>query len=69
LPINIAAVAYGLLMIVNIAWPRAEIYDLAETGSWWALLFPMEFVAAAALIGWFCWRRTSPVPVPQIATA
>jgi urea carboxylase system permease len=66
LPINVAAVGYGLLMIVNIAWPRAEIYDLAGTGSLWALLFPLEFVAVAVAIGWFCWRRTQ-VTVLELA--
>jgi len=71
--LNIAAVAYGLAMIVNIAWPRPEIYDLGGTGSVWMLLFPVEFVVAALLAG-FCWwlrmrRRgtqgtsaTTPVP-------
>ncbi|WP_027945910.1 amino acid permease [Amycolatopsis taiwanensis] len=57
LPVNVAAVAYGLAMIVNIAWPRSEVYDRAGTGSVWMLLFPLEFAAAALLAGWLCWRR------------
>jgi hypothetical protein len=39
---------------------------VAGTGSAWALLFPVEFVLAALVIGWVCWfrlRRTSPAPV------
>ena len=56
-PVNVAAVGYGLVMIVNIAWPRAEIYDLGGTGSLAMLLFPVEFVAAALLIGWLCRLR------------
>ncbi|MFE5571485.1 amino acid permease [Amycolatopsis japonica] len=67
IPVNIAAVGYGAMMIVDIAWPRAEIYDLAGTGSVWVLLFPIEFVGAALLTGYLCWRRRSAlttVPVP-----
>ncbi|MGW4486135.1 amino acid permease [Amycolatopsis sp. NPDC004368] len=70
IPVNVAAVAYGVVMIVNIAWPRAEIYDLAGSGSPWLLLFPVEFVGAALLIGWFCWlrlrRATSPAFEPAV---
>jgi amino acid transporter len=60
IPINVAAVVYGFAMIINIAWPRGEIYDLGGTGSPWMLLFPIEFVAAALLIGWLCWLRVRP---------
>jgi amino acid transporter len=66
---NAVAVLYGLAMIVNIAWPRAEIYDLAGTGSPWMLLFPIEFVAAALLVGWVCWRRLRSTPEPALLPA
>ncbi|MEV4732385.1 amino acid permease [Saccharopolyspora sp. NPDC049426] len=56
LPVNAAAVVWGVAMIVNIAWPRPEVYDTAGTGSPWLLLFPLEFLALAALTGWSCWR-------------
>ena len=62
LAVNIAAVLYGITMVANIAWPRAEIYDLGETGSPAMLLFPIEFVAAALLIGWACWLRVRRAP-------
>ncbi|MGP4017338.1 amino acid permease [Saccharopolyspora sp. 5N708] len=55
-PINVLAVLWGLVMIVNIAWPRPEVYDTAGTGSLWALLFPLEFLVAATVVGWLCWR-------------
>lgn len=55
--VNLAAVAYGLAMVVNIAWPRAEIYDPGGSGSVGLLLFPVEFVAAALLVGYLCWLR------------
>jgi amino acid transporter len=69
IPVNVAAVAYGLLMIVNIAWPRAEIYDLTGSGSPWLLLFPVEFVGAALLIGWFCWLRQRRTRTPALEPA
>ncbi|HWD05299.1 MAG TPA: amino acid permease [Amycolatopsis sp.] len=69
IPVNAAAVAFGLVMIVNIAWPRAEIYDLAGSGSPWLLLFPVEFVAAAVLIGWLCWLRLRRTVAPALEPA
>ncbi|QRP50053.1 amino acid permease [Amycolatopsis sp. FDAARGOS 1241] len=69
IPVNVAAVAYGVVMIVNIAWPRAEIYDLAGSGSPWLLLFPVEFVAAALLIGGLCWLRLRRTAAPALEPA
>jgi len=68
LPVNVAAVTYGVVMIVNIAWPRAEIYDLAGSGSPWMLLFPLEFVGGALIVGWLCWLRLRPAPALEPAT-
>ena len=31
LPINIVAVAYGLAMAINLAWPRVEVFNPAGT--------------------------------------
>ncbi|RJQ82016.1 amino acid permease [Pseudonocardiaceae bacterium YIM PH 21723] len=56
LPVNVAAVGYGLLMMLNIGWPRPEIYDVAGTGSMLMLLFPVEFVLVALIVGRLCWR-------------
>ncbi|MEV6878838.1 amino acid permease [Amycolatopsis sp. NPDC051128] len=67
-PLNIAAVLYGIAMIVNIAWPRAEIYDLSGSGSPWMLLFPIEFVGGALVVGWLCRRRLRPAPALEPAT-
>jgi amino acid transporter len=69
IPVNAVAVLYGLAMVVNIAWPRAEIYDLGGTGSPWMLFFPIEFVAAALLIGWLSWLRLRSAPAPAPATS
>ena len=69
IPVNAVAVLYGLAMVVNIAWPRAEIYDLGGTGSPWMLFFPIEFVAAALLIGWLSWLRLRSASAPAPASA
>ncbi len=37
LPVNILAVLYGAVMVVNLAWPRPEVYD--PTGENGLLLF------------------------------
>ncbi|WP_328614906.1 amino acid permease [Amycolatopsis sp. NBC_00355] len=66
--VNGAAVAYGTTMVVNIAWPRAEIYDVAGSGASWMLLFPLEFVGGALVIGALCWLRLRPAPALEPAT-
>ncbi|TWP52276.1 amino acid permease [Lentzea tibetensis] len=45
---NALAVAYGIAMIVNIAWPRPEVYKPA--------FFPVLFVAAVIVVGRVVWR-------------
>ncbi|WTW93268.1 amino acid permease [Streptomycetaceae bacterium NBC_01309] len=48
--VNLGAVAYGVLMAVNIAWPRAEVYDPAG-GHWYLEWFATLFVGGALLVG------------------
>jgi urea carboxylase system permease len=48
--VNIGAVVYGLLMTVNIAWPRAEVYDPAG-GHWYLAWFAVLFLAGALAAG------------------
>jgi urea carboxylase system permease len=50
LPINIAAVAYGVLMTVNMAWPRASVYDPAGQG-WYLQWFSVLLLLGTALAG------------------
>jgi urea carboxylase system permease len=50
LPINIVAVAYGALMMVNLAWPRAAVYD-PEGGHWYLQYFAVLFVAGTLVLG------------------
>jgi urea carboxylase system permease len=51
LPVNIAAVAYGTLVMVNIAWPRNAIYNAVGHPHWyWQWSAPI-FVALVVIIG------------------
>jgi amino acid transporter len=62
--VNILAVAYGALMIVNLGWPRAEIFN--PTGDMPILQWagPLS-VAVTVLLGVACFPRgkTHPKPV------
>lgn len=48
--VNIGAVAYGALMAVNMAWPRASVYDPAG-GSWYLQWFSVLLLAGTFLTG------------------
>jgi urea carboxylase system permease len=51
LPVNIAAVAYGTLVMVNIAWPRNAIYNAVGHPHWyWQWSAPI-FVGVVVIIG------------------
>ncbi len=52
LPINLAAVAWGVVIIVNIGWPRAEIYGGGPLGRWGAA----PATAAMLAVGWLYHR-------------
>jgi urea carboxylase system permease len=54
LPINVLAVVYGAAMVVNIGWPRADVYDPAGSG-WYLHYFAPLFVVAAFLVGGVAW--------------
>jgi urea carboxylase system permease len=63
--VNALAVLYGLFMAVNIAWPRAAVYDPAG-GHWYLQWFAEIFVAGVAVLGivaYLAVRRANPVPV------
>ncbi|MCW3065758.1 MAG: putative amino-acid permease [Solirubrobacterales bacterium] len=66
-PINIAAVVYGALMTINIAWPRQSVYDPAGK-DWWLQWFAVLFVLATAVAGLAAYlvrrRRTAPAMAP-----
>jgi urea carboxylase system permease len=50
LPVNALAVAWGVMVVVNVAWPRAEVY-----GDPWYRRFAAPMATAAMLgAGWAC---------------
>jgi urea carboxylase system permease len=57
IPVNVVAVAYQVLMVINLAWPRSAIYDL--TGhSWWLQWSALLFIGATLLVGGVYYRAT-----------
>jgi hypothetical protein len=60
--VNALAVVYGVLMTVNLSWPRAAVYDPAG-GHWYFQWFTLLFLGATVALGaayrWY--RRRSPV--------
>jgi amino acid transporter len=56
--VNLAAVIYQVAMIVNLMWPRPEIYDLTGQ-TWWLKWSALLFIGLSLLIGaaYFASRR------------
>jgi hypothetical protein len=53
LPVNVLAVIWGVLIVVNVAWPRPEVY-----GEPWPQRFAAPMATAAMLgVGWACRSR------------
>ncbi|MFD9540223.1 amino acid permease [Streptomyces sp. NPDC060022] len=50
LPVNVLALLYGLFMTVNLAWPRAEVYDPAG-GHWYFQWFTVLFLTGTVVLG------------------
>ncbi|OIJ64512.1 amino acid permease [Streptomyces mangrovisoli] len=50
-PVNALALAYGLLMTVDLAWPRAAVYDPAG-GHWYFQWFTVLFLVLTLAAGW-----------------
>ncbi|GAA2100985.1 amino acid permease [Kitasatospora saccharophila] len=50
LPVNAAALLYGVAMTVDLAWPRAAVYD-PEGGHWYLRWFALLTFAAALALG------------------
>ncbi|MGW0843109.1 amino acid permease [Streptomyces sp. NPDC002787] len=50
IPVNALALLYGLFMTVNLAWPRAEVYDPAG-GHWWFQWFTVLFLLVTVGLG------------------
>jgi membrane protein implicated in regulation of membrane protease activity len=54
-PVNLVAVVMGGLLVINIGWPRAEIYDVAGAG-WYMQYFAIIFVALTLVVGYVAYR-------------
>ncbi|MGK8510343.1 amino acid permease [Nocardia asiatica] len=74
IPVNALAVVWGVAMVVNLAWPRAEVYT-PEGGGWWmrwaAPLFVLLVLAVGVVVHRLAagWSRdvTSGDPAPRPA--
>ena len=70
-PVNALALLYGLLMTVNLAWPRAAVYDPAGGHwyfQWFTVLFLAATIAAGAAFRAYRGRTTAPataLPQPE----
>ncbi|MFF4898905.1 amino acid permease [Streptomyces sp. NPDC001068] len=53
-PVNAAALLYGLAMSVNLAWPREAVYD-PSGGHWYFRWFTVLFLTATVVVG-AVWR-------------
>ena len=65
-PVNALALLYGLFMTVNLAWPRAEVYDPAG-GHWYFQWFTVLFLGVTLVLGGayrVCRTRTPAAGVP-----
>ena len=49
-PVNALALLYGLFMTVNLAWPRAAVYDPAG-GHWYFQWFTVLFLLVTLVLG------------------
>jgi urea carboxylase system permease len=56
IPVNALAVLYQVAAVVNLAWPRASVYDL--TGhTWWLRWSAVLFIGITAVIGYLVHLR------------
>lgn len=50
IPVNVIAIVYQVIAIVNLAWPRKSVYDL--TGhTWWLQWSALLFIALTLVVG------------------
>ena len=65
LAVNVGAVLFGTFMVINLAWPRPEIYDPAGNSPLLQWAGPL-IVVAAVVGGALCFPRRRPHPVPVL---
>jgi amino acid transporter len=70
-PVNAIALLYGLFMTVNLAWPRAAVYDPAG-GHWYFQWFTVLFLGLTLVAGaaYRAYRaRTPAAKTPEVVPA
>ncbi|KUO15885.1 hypothetical protein AQJ91_39015 [Streptomyces dysideae] len=69
-PVNALALLYGLFITVNLAWPRAAVYDPAG-GHWYFQWFTVLFLGSTLALGLafraYRKRTAAPAAVPEPA--
>jgi urea carboxylase system permease len=51
LPVNILAVAYGVLIAINLAWPRRSVYNAIGAPHWYFKWAALLFIGVVVIIG------------------
>ena len=51
LPVNVLAVAYGTLVAIDLAWPRASIYNALPPAHWYFRWSALLFVGVVLIVG------------------
>ncbi|OKA03028.1 amino acid permease, partial [Amycolatopsis regifaucium] len=73
LPVNLLGVLWGGAIVVNLAWPRREVYNATEPYHWYLEWGAVLFVGAVAVVGfayyWFVLRHKSGVLADHAAAA
>jgi urea carboxylase system permease len=73
LPVNILAVLWGAAMSLNLAWPRAEVYNATGPQHWYLRWGAFLFIGAVAVGGfayyWFVQRHRTGVLAEHAAQA
>jgi urea carboxylase system permease len=64
LPVNIAAIVYQTLVIINLMWPRSSIYNYLGAGHWYFKWAAVLFIGAMYIIG-FIYYFTVQVKKPS----
>jgi urea carboxylase system permease len=70
LPVNIIAVVYGAAMTINMAWPRASVYDPGGDGfvfQWFSVLLLAATAVSGVLAFGYLRRAKRLVPQPELA--
>jgi urea carboxylase system permease len=70
LPVNVAAVLWGSAMALNLAWPRAEIYNASEPFHWylrWGAFVFIGVIAGAGLAYYLLRARSRTGVLPEHA--